>query len=59
MEKECCNRERVIIALKSIGKEELKLIIEEDEKAEVKCPYCNKKYNFTKIELEEILKQIN
>lgn len=51
---ECCNKERVEIVLKSLGKEQLNVIIEEDKKAEVVCPYCNKKYYFS----EEDLKQI-
>ena len=54
MEKECCNKERVEIALKSLGKEQLSVIIEEDKKAEVVCPYCNKKYNFSEEELKQI-----
>ena len=51
---ECCNIERVKIALKSLGKEQLNVIIEEDKKAEIVCPYCNKKYNFSEEELREI-----
>ena len=54
MERECCNKERVKIALKSLGKEQLSVIIEEDKKAEVVCPYCNKKYNFSEEELKQI-----
>ena len=54
MEEECCNKERVEIVLKSLGKEQLSVIIEEDKKAEIVCPYCNKKYMF----LEEELRQI-
>ena len=52
----CCNKEKVEIALKSLGKEQLNVIIEEDKKAEIVCPYCNKKYNFLEEELEEIYK---
>lgn len=52
---ECCNIERVKIALKSLGREQLKKIIEEDKKAEVECPYCNQKYYFDQKQLEEIL----
>lgn len=52
--RECCNKEKVEIVLKSLGKEQLNIIIEEDKKAEVVCPYCNKKYYFS----EEDLKQI-
>lgn len=51
---ECCNKERVKIVLKSLGKEQLSVIIEEDKKAEVVCPYCNKKYNFSEEELKQI-----
>ena len=54
MNNECCNIERVKIALKSLGKEQLNVIIEEDKKAEIVCPYCNKKYNFSEEELREI-----
>lgn len=52
--RECCNKERVEIVLKSLGKEQLNVIIKEDKKAEIVCPYCNKKYYFS----EEDLKQI-
>ena len=56
IEYECgCNREKMSKGLISIGKEELKKIIDEDEKAELTCHFCNKKYNFNKEELEELL----
>lgn len=58
MEKECCNKERVEIALKSLGKEQLEIMIKEDKKAEVVCPYCNKKYNFLEAELMKLLSEI-
>ena len=54
MKKECCSKERIEIVLKSLGKEQLSVIIEEDKKAEVVCPYCNKKYNFSEEELKQI-----
>ena len=54
MENECCKIERVKIALKSLGKEQLSVIIKEDKKAEIVCPYCNKKYNFSEEELKQI-----
>ena len=41
--------------LATIGKEELEDIIEKDGKAEILCHFCNKKYNFTREELEKIL----
>ena len=57
---ECdCSKEHMKDALSSIGKEELKQIIEEDGKAELVCHFCNKKYEFSKEELEEIIKNID
>ena len=56
---ECdCNKKHMADALKSIGKEELEDIIKTDERAELVCHFCNKKYEFTKSELEEILSNI-
>lgn len=58
MKKECCNIERVEIVLKSLGKEQLELIIKEDKKAEVTCPYCNKKYYFSEEDLKQLLIEV-
>ncbi|MCT4634006.1 MAG: Hsp33 family molecular chaperone HslO [Firmicutes bacterium] len=56
---ECdCTRERIEKALISVGVVELKKIIEEDEKAELSCHFCNKKYSFDKEELESLLSEI-
>ena len=56
---ECeCNKERFADGLMTLGKEQLTELIEEDEKAQIQCQFCNKKYNFNKEELEEILKKI-
>ena len=44
-------------ALATIGKEELKDIIEKEGKAELVCHFCNKKYEFSKEELEQIIKE--
>ncbi|MGN0702178.1 MAG: Hsp33 family molecular chaperone HslO [Lentihominibacter sp.] len=56
---ECdCSRERIEQALMTIGRKDLQEIIEEDGKAELQCQFCLKKYNFSKGELEEILKSI-
>ena len=58
MKEECCNIERVRNALKLIGKEQLEEIVKEDKKAEIVCPYCNKKYNFSEEELMKIIQDI-
>lgn len=53
---ECdCSKEQMTEGLITIGKEELQDIIETDEKAELVCHFCNKKYQFSKEELEKIL----
>lgn len=53
---ECdCSKDNMAKALAAIGKEDLKEIIEQDGKAEIVCHFCNKKYNFSKEELCEIL----
>ena len=56
---ECdCSRQRFEKGLLSLGKEELETIIKEDEKVEIVCQFCNKKYNFSKEELEDLIKEI-
>ena len=58
-EYECdCNKEHMADALKTIGKEELEKIIQEDKKAELVCHFCNKKYEFSENELSNILEGI-
>jgi molecular chaperone Hsp33 len=53
---ECdCSKSRMQKALMAIGKDEIKKIITEDVKTEMKCQFCNKKYNFSKEELEQML----
>ncbi len=57
---ECeCTKERFSEGLMTLGKDQITELIEEDGKAEIKCQFCNKVYNFNKEELEEILNKIN
>ena len=53
-----CSKEHMKDALISIGKADLEEILKEDEKLEAMCHFCNKKYIFTKNELEEMIKNI-
>ena len=53
-----CSKENFEKGIISLGKEELIDMIEEDGKAEVVCKFCNKKYNFSKQELESLLERI-
>jgi len=50
-----CSRERVEAALISIGKKELKSLLDEDGRAELTCPYCDQKYMFEKEDLEALI----
>ncbi len=52
-----CSQKRMRNAVISIGKQEIKKIIEEDGKCEVECQFCNNKYVFGKAELEEMYKK--
>ncbi len=51
-----CSRERMARTLVSLGKKELREMIDEDGQAEVCCRFCGKKHLFTKEQLEELYK---
>ncbi len=53
-----CSRERLEKALMTIGREDMREIIEEDGRAEMQCQFCLRKYNFDEDKLREILKQM-
>jgi len=50
-----CSRERVSRALISMGRDELRAMIDEQKGAELTCQFCDVIYNFTEEELEELL----
>ena len=52
-----CSRERVEKALLSLGKEEIKAMIDENKTQSVNCHFCNKVYRFNTNELKELLKK--
>lgn len=41
-----CSRERMLRAVKSLGKDELEKIFKEQKEIEVSCRFCNKKFSF-------------
>lgn len=56
---ECdCSEKRLEQALMTIGKKELREIIDEDGQAELVCQFCEKKYFFDKEHLERLYKQL-
>lgn len=52
-----CSKERMARAIISVGKEEIRKIIDEEGEAEVCCQFCDKKHLFSKEELEEFEKK--
>lgn len=50
-----CSRERVERAIISLGKKEIRKIIDEDGRAELTCHFCDSVYKFDKQELEALL----
>ena len=53
-----CSRERVTRALISLGKKELKEILEEGKDFPVECQFCDTSYAFTPADIEKLLKKI-
>ncbi len=54
-----CSKEHMTEALATIGKEELQNIVDTEGKAELVCHFCNEKYQFSKEDLEEMIKNID
>ncbi len=52
-----CSRERVAQALISMGPDELRALIKEQGCAELTCQFCDAVYQFSREELEELLKR--
>lgn len=50
-----CSKERVERALIALGREELTKLKEEEEKIQIECHFCNKKYEFTKKDIENLI----
>ncbi len=53
---DCCD-ERMQRAIVSLGKKEIQDIIDEQGEAEIVCQFCSKAYNYTKADLEDMLKR--
>lgn len=53
-----CSRERVEKTLITIGEKDLREIIETDGKAQLTCHFCDGVYDFSKQDLEKLLKEV-
>ena len=57
---ECdCSKDKMATALMTVGKDEIQAMIDEDHGCEMKCQFCNEKYQFNEDDLNEILKEID
>lgn len=52
-----CSKERLAVALMSLGKKELTQILEEDGQAELSCHFCEEKYHFDEKDLQEMIQE--
>ena len=50
-----CSKEKFERGIKSLGKDEIQKIIEEDGKIDTECNFCHKKYHFSKEELDFLI----
>lgn len=53
-----CSYEKGLNTIRSLGKEEILDIIKKDGQAEVDCAFCNKKYIYSKDELEKLVNEL-
>jgi molecular chaperone Hsp33 len=53
-----CSRERVTRALISMGREELRNMIQDQGSAQLTCQFCDAVYDFSKEDLEKLLAQM-
>lgn len=53
-----CDRDRVVVALISLGKEELTEIMNEGKPFPVECQFCDTAYSFTPEDIAQLLKKI-
>lgn len=54
-----CSRERIERALLALGHKELQSLKEEQESIEVQCHFCDKKYAFTRKDIDDLLAASN
>lgn len=53
-----CSYEKGLNTIRSLGKEEILDIIKKEGQAEVDCAFCNKKYIYSKDELEKLVNEL-
>lgn len=51
-----CSRERVAAVLRNLGRAESEAALQPDGRIEVTCEFCNTRYHFDRIDLEQVLR---
>ena len=53
-----CSRERVAAVLRNLGRAESEAAVQPDGRIEVTCEFCNTRYHFDRIDLEQVLREL-
>lgn len=53
-----CSRERVAAVLRNLGRDESEAALQPDGRVEVTCEFCNTRYHFDRVDLEQVLRDL-
>lgn len=53
-----CSRERVVGMLRSLGADEVRLVLAEQGHVEVRCDFCNRAYRFDSVDVEQLFSPV-
>jgi molecular chaperone Hsp33 len=53
-----CSRERVAAVLRNLGRSESEAALQPDGRVEVTCEFCNTRYHFDRVDLEQVLRDL-
>ncbi len=53
-----CSRERVAAVLRNLGRAESEAALQPDGRVEVTCEFCNTRYHFDRVDLEQVLRDL-
>lgn len=53
-----CSRERVAAVLRNLGRAESEAALQPDGRIEVTCEFCNTRYHFDRVDLEQVLRDL-
>ncbi len=53
-----CSRDRVAAVLRNLGRDESEAALQPDGRVEVTCEFCNTRYHFDRVDLEQVLRDL-